>query len=155
LADHAAAALPASRGLAVLAREKEWGGAGFSDVARDAAEVIGYERVLWWRPVAGGDAPKIAPVDRRLPKIPGKVRVDVFAADRCRWDGYVVDLVRGVAERMKERVVVYETDCNKRRNVVRTGVSAAIAVNGAFQPWVRPYRLPDEHMVRRAIEDAV
>jgi hypothetical protein len=50
---------------------------------------------------------------------------------------------------------VYETDCNKRRNVLRSGVSCAIAVNGLFQPWVRPHRLPDEHMIRRVLEDSV
>ena len=57
--------------------------------------------------------------------------------------------------RMKGEVVLYETDCNKRRNVLRAGVACGIAVNGQFQAWVRPYRLPDEHMIRRTLDDAV
>lgn len=156
LVDHAAAKFPASQGLAVLAREKDWTKSGFEAAARDAAEVAGFERVLWWRPVAaGGAAPKLVPVDRKLPKIPGKARVDLFASDRCPWDRYVFDMIRGVCTRMKSDVVLYETDCTKRRNVLRAGVACGVAVNGAFQPWVRPYRLPDEHLIRRTLEDAV
>jgi hypothetical protein len=155
LVDHAAAALSGSRGLAVLAREKDWGGCGFTDAAHEAAEVAGFERVLWWRPIAGGDPPKIAQVDRKLARIPGKTRVDLFTSERCPWDRYVFDLVRGVCSRMKNNVVLYETDCTKRRNVLRAGVTCGVAVNGQFQPWVRPYRLPDEHMIRKTLEDAV
>jgi hypothetical protein len=155
LVEHAVKTVPASRGLAVLAREKEWTSCGFTDPAREAAEVQGFERVLWWRQIAPGDAPKIAPVDRKLPRIPGKVRVDLFFADRCPWDKYVFDMVRSVCARMKGEVVLYETDCNKRRNVLRAGVTCGVAVNGQFQSWVRPYRLPDEHMIRRTLDDAV
>jgi hypothetical protein len=111
--------------------------------------------VLWWRQIGPGDPPRFAAVDRKLPRIPGKSRVDLFASDRCPWDRYVFDMVRGICDRMKNDVVVYETDCNKRRNVLRSGVSCAIAVNGLFQPWVRPHRLPDEHMIRRVLEDSV
>jgi hypothetical protein len=42
-----------------------------------------------------------------------------------------------------------------RNNVLRGGVSCGIAVNGRFQAWVRPYRLPDEHIIRRTLDDAV
>ena len=155
LADHAASQVPASRGLAVIARDKVWRGSGFEEIAREPSELQGFERVLWWRPIAGGAPPTMSQLDRRLPKIPGKVRIDIFYADRCPWDRYVFELVRGVCARMKDTVVMYETDCNKRKNVVRAGISVGIAVNGRFQPWVRPYRLPDEHSVRRTIEEAV
>ena len=154
LVEHAAKEVPASRGLAVVAREKDWTSCGFHELAREASEVQGCERVLWWRQLAPGAPPTLAQIDRRLPKIPGKVRVDVFHADRCPWDRYVFDLVRGVCDRMKGDVVVYETDCNKRKNVLAAGVSCGIAVNGEFQPWVRPYRLPDEPLIRRTIEEA-
>lgn len=146
--------LPASRGFAVLAREKIWAALGFAETERDESEVDGIERVVWWRPVAGGAAPTLVPVDRKLPKIPGKVRVDVFASDRCPWDRYAFDLVRQTCAAFKSGVVVYETDCSKRREVLRSGVTAAVAVNGRFQPWLRPHRLPDPHSVRRVIESA-
>jgi len=153
--DALAASLPASRGLAVLAREKDWAPLGFTDIGRDASEVDGFERVLWWRPIAGGDPPRAVPVDRKIPRIPGKVRVDLFTSHRCPWDKYVFDVVRGVCRTLKDEVVVYETDCTRRREILRSGVSAGIAVNGRFQPWVRPHRLPDPHVVRRTLEAAV
>ena len=56
---------------------------------------------------------------------------------------------------MRAQVVMYETDCNQRKNVKRSGVVAGIALNGRFQPWLRPYKLPGEHEVRRAFEDAL
>ncbi|MCE9634832.1 MAG: hypothetical protein K8T90_03925 [Planctomycetes bacterium] len=149
-----AAALPASRGFAVVAREKIWSALTFEEIERSESEVDGFDRVVWWRPVAGGDPPKLVPVDRKLPKIPGKVRVDVFASDRCPWDRYVFDIVRQTCAAFKTGVVVYETDCTKRREVLRSGVTAAVAVNGRFQPWLRPHRLPDAHAVRRVIESA-
>lgn len=155
LVEHAASLLSSSRGLAVIAREKDWTPCGFADAVHEASEVNGFERVLWWRQIGPGAPPRFAPVDRKLPRIPGKTRVDVFAADRCPWDRYVFDMVRGICDRMKGDVVVYETDCNKRRNVLRSGVSCGVAVNGLFQPWVRPHRLPDEHMIRKVLEDAV
>ena len=93
-------------------------------------------------------------MDRKLPRIPGKVRVDLFASDRCPWDRYVFDLVRQSCAAFKGSVVIYETDCSKRREVLRSGVTSAIAVNGKFQPWLRPHRLPDAHSVRRVVESA-
>jgi hypothetical protein len=152
LVEHAAARLPASRGLAVLAHGKDWAPLGFQEAARESSEIAGQERALWWRPIDGGESPTLAPIDRRLPKTPGKVRIDLLHADRCPWDRYVFDMVRGVCERMRGQIVLYETDCNKRRNVLATGVACGIAVDGQFQPWVRPHRLPDERMVRRAVE---
>lgn len=157
LTDALAAARPASRGLAVVAREKDWGPRGFAAVAREASEVETIDRVLWWRPrdgAAAGGAPRFAPVDRQIPAIAGRVRVDVFASDRCPWDRYVLDLVRRVCASRREHVVLFETDCTKRREVVRTGVAVGVAVNGRFQPWFRPHRLPDEHAVRRALDRA-
>lgn len=155
LVEHAAKSCPAVRGLAVIAREKDWTACGFRETERAPAEVPGFERILWWRAVQTGAPPTLCPVDHKLPKIPGKVRVDLFAADRCPWDRYVFDLVRDICASKKRDVLVYEMDCNKRANVVRAGVACGIAVNGQFQPWVRPYRLPDAHAVRRAIDDAV
>jgi hypothetical protein len=158
---HAAAeATPGSRGLALLAREKDWSALGFTDLEHDASEVESVERVLWWRPAAGGAAPagpppELVPVDRKLPKFPGKARVDLFWSDRCPWDRYVFDLVRDTCKAMKNDIVLFETDCTKRREVVRSGVSAAVAINGRFQPWLRPNRLPDGHQIRRTIESAV
>ena len=154
--EHAAKQIPGSRGLAVIAREKEWTSCGMQQVADEAAEVQGFQRCLWWRQIGPGAPPAFAPVDRKLPPIPGNVRMDIFSSDGCPWDRYVFDVVRGVCERMKAAgVVLYETDCNKRRNVLRAGVSSGIALNGRLQPWVRPYKLADEHVVRRAIEDAI
>ncbi len=155
LVQKAVADFASKRGIAVLSREKEWAPLGFEEAAREASEVTGFERALWWRALAGGDAPTFAPVDRRIPKIPGKVRVDLFTNERCPWDLFVFDLVKGVCERMRDEVVTYETDCTSRREVLRSGVGVGIAVNGEFQPWVRPFKLPDEHTVRRAIENAV
>lgn len=149
-------ALPQSTGLAVLARDKDWAPLGFTEIFREPSEVESSERVLWWRAIAGGTPPTTARVDRRIPRIEGKVRVDLFTSHRCPWDQYVFDLVRHVCKSMKDaEVVVYETDCTRRREVLRSGVSAAIAINGRYQPWVRPHRLPDDHMIRREIERAV
>jgi len=161
LVESLAATLPASRGLAVLARDKIWGPLGFRELDRDGSEVEAYDRVLWWRPIsddgsAGGDAgPSLAPVDRALPKIDGKIRVDLFVSDRCPWDRYVIGLVRDVCASMRDEVVVYETDCSKRREVLRSGVPVGVAINGRFQPWFRPYRLPDGNVIRRSLESAV
>lgn len=146
----------APRGLAVLARDKMWTPLKFEEVARDASEVEAYDRVLWWRAAPGQTAaPKIAPVQRKIPRIEGKVRVDLFTSDRCPWDRYVHGLTRDVCATLKGEVVVYETDCSRRREVLRSGVTSAIAINGRFQPWFRPFRLPDEHVIRRTIESAV
>lgn len=154
LVEGALRAVPKTGGLAVVAREKLWSAVGFEEIARDASEVESVERVLWWKS-AGGAAPDFVPVDRKIPRIPGKVRVDLFWSDRCPWDRYVFDLVRQACAAMKADVVVYETDCTKRREVLRSGVSAAVAINGRFQAWLRPHRLPDDHTIRRALESAV
>lgn len=152
-----AAALPGRKGLAVLARDKVWTALGFEELERDGSEIEAMDRVLWWRATNGGDAdrPKVAPVDRKIPRIEGKARLDLFTSDRCPWDRYVFSLVRDIASKMKDDVVVYETDCTRRRAVLRAGVAAGIAVNGRFQPWLRPYRLPDANTVRRTLEGAV
>ncbi len=152
LIEHAANAIGAGGGLAVIGREKDWSTLGFETVEREASEVISDERVLWWRST-GGEAPALIPIDRALPRVAGRVRVDLFTSDRCPWDRYVTDLVRGVVERMRD-VVVFETDCSDRREIVRTGVVSAVAVNGTFQPWFRPHHLPDDHQIRRTIEAA-
>ena len=156
LIDALVKAVPQSKGLAVLARDKDWKPLGFTEAFREPSEVESIDRVLWWKAVTGGDAPKTVAVDRKIPKIEGKVRVDLFTNHRCPWDQYVFDLVRRVCTSMKDAtVVVYETDCSRRREVLRSGVAAAIAVQGRYQPWVRPNRLPDDHTVRRTIEAAI
>lgn len=149
-----ALAARATGGIAVLAREKDWAPLGFRDVARGPAEVECEERVLWWR---GGEttSAKLVPVERKFALPPGKVRLDLFTSDRCPWDGFVFSLVRGVCASMKGEVSLFETDCNRRREVLRWGVVSAVAVNGRYQPWVRPWRLPDEHGIRKAIESAL
>jgi hypothetical protein len=38
---------------------------------------------------------------------------------------------------MTNDVAVHETDCNRRRKVLRSGVSCGIAVNGLFQSFLR------------------
>jgi len=154
LVEHAMKQFPASRGLAVLAREKSWTPCGFEEIAREASEIQAVERALWWRPIAGGAPPVFAKIQRKFARIDGKVRVDLFASDRCPWDRFVFDMVRGVASRMKNEAVVFETDCNQRANVLAAGVACGVAIDGEFQPWVRPHRLPDERMIRRRIEDA-
>jgi hypothetical protein len=148
-----ALAAKATGGVAVLAREKAWGALGFREMERGAAEVHSSERVLWFRGPEGV-VPRTVPVQRNLPRPPGKARVDLFTSDRCPWDRYVFDLVRGVCGTMKAEVALFETDCNRRREVLRTGVVSAVAINGTFQPWVRPWRLPDEHMIRRTLENS-
>lgn len=156
LIDAAAKALAGSGGIAVLAREKDWSKLGFAEAFREASEVDGEERVLWWRAIAeGAAAPKTAVVERKFHRPEGKARVDLFVNDRCPWDKFVFDMVRGICGTMRAEVALFETDCTKRREVLRYGVQAAIAVNGRYKPWVRPYRLPDEHTVRRALEAAV
>ena len=155
LIEHAVAELPSSVGLAAVAREKDWTSLGFEALDRGAAEIQGEERVLWFRRINEGKAPRNVPVDRLIPRIQGKVRVDLFTSERCPWDGFAFQLVRGVCEQMKGTVVLYETECNDHRAIKRTGVVAGIAVNGRFMPWVRPYRLPAEHEVRRVLEDGL
>jgi len=155
LVEAALAAFPGTKGLAVLAREKDWSGLGFEVVERTAAESLGDERVLWFRRAAEGHAPSIIDVDRGIARVEGKVRVDIFTTDRCAWDKYVFDLVRGVIASMPQKLAVFETDCNNRREILRSGVGSAIAINGIYQQWFRPHRLPDEHTIRRALEDAV
>lgn len=155
-----AIAAKAPGGLAVVAREKDWEPFGFRTVERAASEVEPEERVLWWRgPDPGGAAEaaraRLVPVRRDLPRPRDKARVDLFTSDRCPWDRYVFDLVRGVAATLRSEVALFETDCNRRREVLRHGVVSAVAVNARFQPWVRPWRLPDEHTIRRTIEAAV
>lgn len=156
LVDAAAKALAGSRGIAVLAREKDWSKQGFAEACREAAEVDGEERVLWWRAIApDAAAPKTVVIERKLPKPEGKARVDLFVNDRCPWDKFVFDMVRAVCTSMRSDIALFETDCTKRREVLRYGVQAAVAVNGRYKPWVRPYRLPDDHTIRRTLEAAV
>lgn len=143
-----------ARGGAVLAREKDWTRMGFEEIVRTADAYLGDERVLWFRRTGEGDAPRIVEVDRNLPRMPGKTRVDLFVSERCPWDKFVFDMVRGVCESLPDSVVLYETDMSRRREVLRAGVGSAIAVNGEFQPWLRPHTLVDEHTARRRIEDA-
>ena len=155
LIQHAVDQLASSTGLAVLAREKDWAPLGFEELDRTASEIQGEERVLWFRRVGDAASPRMLPVDRLIPRMPGKTRVDLFVNDRCPWDQYVYGLIRGVCASIGDSVVVYETDCSQRRAVERCGVAGGVALNGAFQPWLRPYRLPAEHEIRRAIEDAL
>lgn len=153
LVDELAKQVPQSRGIAVLARDKVWTAMGFEDVAREASEIEAYDNVLWWRKLRdGGDLPELIQPDRKIAKIEGKVRVDLFTSDRCPWDRYVFGLIRQVCAGLGKSVVVYETDCTRRREILRSGVTAACAVNGRYQAWFRPHRLADEHDIRRTIE---
>ena len=153
LVEHAFAALGPSAGLAVVAREKDWSRHGFV-LAEDAmSEVAGDARMLWWR--GAGEPPGLVEPVRDFPLVDGRVRVDLFTSGRCPWDEYVAKLVRDVAAAMADRVVLFETDCGVRDAILRTGVVSACAVNGRYRPWYRPHILPDEHTIRRAIENVV
>ncbi len=155
LCDAAAAAIPESAGIVAVARDKEWGSLGFTEVEREASEVDGDVRVLWYRKIKGGAEPKFVPIERKYPRPEGKVRLDLFTNERCPWDKYVFDMVRAVAAPRRSEIALFETDCTRRREVLRYGVTAGVAINGRFQPWVRPYRLPDEHTIRRTLEAAM
>ncbi len=138
-------------GIAVLARDKDWSRHGFAVVDDAMSEILGDPRMLWWKD-GGGEAPRIVDPERSFPLIHGKVRIDLFSSDRCPWDTYVAMLVRNVAAAMSDEVVLFDTDCSDRKTVARTGVVSACAIQGRYQPWYRPYVLPDEHRIRRAIE---
>ncbi len=155
LIDAAADVWGKSRGLAVVAREKDWSLLGFEEAERGPDQAIGYERVLWFkRGEKEGDAPQFLRMQRDWPSGTKKVRVEMFVSDRCPWDRYVFDLVRGVCSHMQHQVEIYETDTNDRREIERSGISVGIAINGQFLNWLRPYRLPSEHEIRRAIDNA-
>ncbi len=151
LVEHAFEELGGRGGIAVLAREKDWSGLGFSEAARSCGEVISDDRVLWWR--GEGAAPRVIDPERDFALVNGKVRVDLFTSARCPWDLFVADLVRSAAAAMTDDVVLFETDCSTRRAVKRAGVVSAVAINGTYMPWYRPHTLPDEHAIRRAFED--
>lgn len=142
-----------TRGLAALSRAKEWSGLGFEQLAEgmDAAKV---DQFLWFNRANEGDPPEVIPPGMQMSMSADKVRVDLFLSDRCPWDHYVFELVRGVCDSMRHAVNVFETDCNQRRAVEQAGVAVGVAINGSFQPWFRPNRLPDEHTIRRAIENS-
>ena len=145
-----------SAGLAAVSLFRDCAPLGFRREAHEAAACLSEERTLWWLPGdGGGEPPKFLPVDRGLKRFGAKARVDLFTNDRSPWDYFVFDLIRGVCDRMKDSVLLFETDCSNRRELRRAGVAAGVAIDGRYQPWLRPYKLPDEHMIRRTLESAL
>ena len=153
LAGAAEEAWKARAGVAALGRNRSWEEFGFEKVdSRRAPEKEGGTQALYlkrFRPEA--EVRFLDPI-RELAPEPGKLRVDLFVSDRCPWNAYIFDLVRRACASYGKPVQILEHDCRARQAVERYGVGAGVAVNGVFQPLLRPHLLPDERSIHRILD---
>ncbi len=143
-------------GVVAVTRKKSLAEFGWEEIDRmRPPEREGDDLVLYLRKFKPEATASFLKPTRDLSPAAGKVRLDLFLSTHCPWDGYVFDLVRRVAQSYRERPLeLHEWDCNRRENVVKYGVAAGVAINGVFQPLLRPHRLPEERSVRRLFEEA-
>lgn len=140
------------RGVAVLARDKDWGSFGFRPVG-EGRWPTGEELTVWLLDLDGAASPTLMPVNLEEDVPPGRAVVHVYETDRCPWSIYLQAMVGEVAEAMSPEVILEVTDMNERKNVLRHGISGGITINGEMQPWYRPHPIPNRRDVRRRIED--
>ena len=140
-------------GVAAVGRNRSWEEFGFEAVGRRRApEKDGGTQTLYLRKFSPEAEARFLETPATPGPDAGRVRVDLFVSDRCPWDGYLFDLVRKACVSHGTKVQVFEHDCRTREAVERTGVGAGVAVNGRFQPVLRPYLLPDERAIRRMLD---
>ena len=143
----------ARAGVAALGRNRSWEEFGFEIAAqRKAPEKDSGGQTLYlrkYRPEA--EAAFLEPTGGLAPE-PGRTRVDLFLSDRCPWNGYVLDLVRKACASYGKPIQILEHDCRTRAGVERFGVGGGVAVNGVFQPVLRPHLLPDERGLHRMLD---
>lgn len=140
------------KGVVVLSHDEPWDALGFEEVARGQWP-DGSDLTLWLMKFWEVEEPRLAPKTWNAPIFRGKVRIDILDSAACPWNLYVGDLVAGVAGEMGKQVLVERTDCDLRETFLPHGVSAGIAVNNAFQPWLRPHRIPTAAEIHDTIED--
>jgi hypothetical protein len=140
------------KGVVVLGRSKSWDELGFEEVLRDAWPERD-ELILWLYKFWEVEEPRLAPVARDFPVLKHRVRVDIFDSGHCPWDYYVISLVEKAAEELGNDVVVEHHDASTREAVLKYGLTSGVAVNGDFQPWLRPHPMPTSRQVKEKLEE--
>lgn len=140
------------KGVAVLGRQKRWDTLGFEEVTRDAWPEGG-EMTLWLMKFWEVEEPKLAPLRCEFPTHRGRVRIDILETGRCPWDTYVGNMVRRAVEHASAPIFVETTDLSLRENVLKYGLTGGIAINGEFQPWLRPHPVPTFQQICARIEE--
>jgi hypothetical protein len=140
------------KGVIVLGRGKPWDALGFEEVSRDAWPE-GDELVLWLMKFWEVEEPRLSPGDREVHLVRGKVQIDIYESFHCPWDSYVAARVEEAAEGFGASVILDKIDCTSRDQVLKYGVTAGIALNGEFQPWLRPHRIPTTAQIQQRLED--
>jgi hypothetical protein len=140
------------KGVVVLARQKRWDVLGFEEVLRDTWPEQD-ERVLWLMKFWEVEEPRLAPVQDDFPVMQGRVRVNLYVSGHCPWDFHLVSLVEEVCEEIGPKVLVEKQELEDRASILKHGLNTAIAVNGQYQPWLRPHPIPTRDQIRKTIED--
>jgi len=140
------------KGVVALAREKQWDVLGFEEVLRDAWPERD-ELVLWLMKFWEVEEPRLSPVLRDFPLLPGRARIDLFESGHCPWNFHILTLVEEVCEDLGRAVMLERRKLRTRADVLKVGVSAAIVLNGEYMPWLRPHPVPTKKQIREAIEE--
>jgi hypothetical protein len=139
------------KGVVALARRKDWGAMGFEEILKDAWPEDD-ELVLWLMKFWEVEEPRLARVHRDFNVVKGRVTIEVFESGHCPWDFYVHALVAEVAEEFGRDVLLERRKLRTRDDILKYGVTAAVAVDGEYQPWLRPHPIPNRATIRKAIE---
>jgi hypothetical protein len=142
------------KGVVVISREKRWDVLGFEEVLRDAWPERD-ELVLWLMKFWEVEEPRLAPVHQDFPTVRGRVRVDIFDSGHCPWDVYIFSLVEEVCEELGKDVLLEKKDLSDRETVLKYGLTSAVALNGDYQPWLRPHAVPTKQDIREKIEELI
>ena len=140
-------------GVAAVGRNRSWEEFGFVSVDKQKAPEKGAgTQTLYLKKYRPEAEAKFLEAERLDRPGPGRFRVDLYVSDRCPWNGYIFDVVRRACASYGKPVNLVEHDCRTRAGVEKTGVGAGIAVNGEFQPLLRPHLLPDERSIHRLLD---
>ena len=153
LVDSAGEAWSKRAGVAVIGRHRSWEEFGFESIERRRApERDGGVQVLFLRKFRPDAEVRFLDPVRELAPEPGRLRVEIFLSDRCPWNGYVYELVRKACANYGKPIQILEHDCSTRAGVEKYGVGAGVAVNGIFQPLLRPHFLPTEREIHKILD---
>jgi len=140
-------------GVAAIGRNRSWEEFGFEPVdRRRAPERDGGIQALFLRRYRPDAEVRFLDPVRELAPEPGRLRVDLFVSDRCPWNGWIFNVVRKACSTYGKPIQVLEHDCSTREGVEKFGVGAGVAINGVFQPLLRPHLLPAERDIHKLLD---
>ena len=77
----------------------------------------------------------------------------VSAASLFLWVALLPGCQQREATDRRHRLELEKQELEDRASILKHGLNTAIAVNGQYQPWLRPHPIPTRDQIRKTIKD--